>query len=80
MIFHYDCMYVILKNHRIKESICHSIPRALKAKFYNCISPSGRIGGGAGGGVVQVAFFRRITKFLIKFFPEKFKVISWINP
>ena len=49
MIFHYDCMYVILKNHRIKESICHSIPRALKAKFYNCISPSGRIGGGAGG-------------------------------
>ena len=50
MIFHYDCMYVILKNHRIKESICHSIPRALKAKFYNCISPSGRIGGGAGGG------------------------------
>ena len=32
------------------------------------------------GGVVQVAFFRRITKFLIKFFPEKFKVISWINP
>ena len=36
--------------------------------------------GGRGGGVVQVAFFRRITKFLIKFFPEKFKVISWINP
>ena len=35
---------------------------------------------GEGGGVVQVAFFRRITKFLIKFFPEKFKVISWINP
>ena len=32
------------------------------------------------GGAVQVAFFRRITKFLIKFFPEKFKVISWINP
>ena len=37
-------------------------------------------GRAAGGGVVQVAFFRRITKFLIKFFPEKFKVISWINP
>ena len=35
---------------------------------------------GEGRGVVQVAFFRRITKFLIKFFPEKFKVISWINP
>ena len=38
------------------------------------------LGEGRGGGVVQVAFFRRITKFLIKFFPEKFKVISWINP
>ena len=33
------------------------------------------LGEGRGG-----AFFRRITKFLIKFFPEKFKVISWINP
>ena len=38
------------------------------------------LGEGRGWGVVQVAFFRRITKFLIKFFPEKFKVISWINP
>ena len=49
VIFHYDCMNVILKNHRIKESICHSIPRAFMAKFYNCISPYGRIRGAGGG-------------------------------
>ena len=63
VIFHYDCMNVILKNHRIKESICHSIPRAFMAKFYNCISPSGRIGGGAGGVSYRWRFLEELPNF-----------------
>ena len=39
------------------------------AKFYNCINPSGRIGGGgrAQGGLEQVALFRMYMRGDLKF-------------
>ena len=57
-------MYVILKNHRIKESICHSIPRALKAKFYNCISPSGGVAEGEERGYGGKSWQKQYKKYI----------------
>ena len=77
-IFHCDCMYVILKNHRIKENICHSIPKGAHVQIFQLYQPFWK---DWGEGVVQVSFFfGRITKFLIKFYSEKFMDISGKNP
>ena len=68
VIFHCDCMYVILKNHRIKENICHSIPKGAHVQIFQLYQPFWK---DWGGGVVQVSFLWKNCQIFDKVLPRK---------